>query len=142
MRCMLPMRHKLPHCWKNPLRTRRKKKTNIDPIRRKTNIDPTNQIYKTFKKSARVLGEVEAGLSALFDLLARSGLMRAPADMVTLMEEEQAAEVLQQARQITDLLSHEAKSMIPVLLVAVGDPSALRQFGLQARAQPDDDTVH
>lgn len=109
---------------------------------KKTNIHPTNQIYKTFKASARVLGEVEAGMSALFELLERSGLMRAPAGQVSTMTEEEAHAVLTEARRITDVLSARAKYLIPAVFIAVGDPSALRSFGIQASAADEDETVH
>ena len=116
----------------------RKRKTT-----KSTKIHPTNQVYKTFRRIARVMGEIEAGLSALFDVLEQGGLMRAPGGQVVEMSAEDAERVLTQAKQITSIMSYAAKSVVPCLMIAVGDPSALRAYGLAPRTEPpEDETVH
>ena len=110
-------------------------------VRKEKLVHPTNPIYQTFNKIARLLGEMEAGMSALFLVIERAGLMAAPAGEVGTMGEAEATRVLQEAQAITDLLSYESKLVIPVLFLAVGDETAARVFGCESE-RPEGETVH
>lgn len=99
-----------------------------------------SKVYRTMEKVAKLMGEVEAGMTAFWKIAEEHGLMAAPDST----DPEQAQICRQHSQAIhTDLdrlnalLSVEARTLMPLILMMVGDDQLTTSI-----ERPEGETVH
>lgn len=141
MRCRLRVKHGGRHQWRNPVERNEHPKA-CDYPRYSGKVTEDDRIYQTFHKTAKLLGEVEAGLDAYFRLAKQHGLFAAPGDGSASICEVHARQIMEDAGRLTALLSTEAKLVIPILFMLVGDQKAARILGVSVDEERSEETVH
>jgi hypothetical protein len=93
------------------------------------------------RRTARLLGEVEAVLDRFFAVVKDAGLMAAPKQGVPSICDGHAREVHDRIEALGRLASEEVRTLIPVLFILVGDQAMARRFGMDV-PERDEETLH
>lgn len=104
-------------------------------------IDRHATMFATFQKTAKLLGEVEAGLEAFYQIALRHGMLAVPESGANICSEHLAV-VHREAESLTALLSTEAKLLIPVIFMLVGDKNMAKVMGVELDADESEETLH
>ena len=105
----------------------------------------SSPINRTFQRTAKLMGEVEAGLEAFWRIARHHGLMAAPSG-----DEPSATICAAHARLITGdvdklqaILSTEAKLLLPIIFMLVGDKGAAKTLGVELDdSEAGEETIH
>jgi hypothetical protein len=97
-----------------------------------------SKTYRTMTKTAKLLGEVEAGMTAFWRIVQEHGLMAAPDST----DPRQASICYHHSQAIhadldklNALLSQEARTLMPLILMMVGDDTLTVE-------RPEGETIH
>jgi hypothetical protein len=93
------------------------------------------------RRTARLLGEVEAVLDRFFAVVKDAGLMAVPSAASPAICDGHAREVHDQIEALGRLASEEVKTLIPVLFILVGDQAMARRFGMDI-PERGEETLH
>jgi hypothetical protein len=104
-------------------------------------VDRESNIWRMFDRTAKLLGEVEAGMDAFFRLAQHHGLMAAPPGGEASICTEHATAIHDDVTKLQALLSTEAKLMFPVIFMLVGDEHAAKMMGVDVEERAGE-TIH
>lgn len=100
-------------------------------------VDEATGAYRQFDRLAKLLGEVQAGIEAFWMISKNHGLLGAPGDGSASICQEHAAKVHEDVNHLTDLLSPEAKMLLPILFMIAGGNATVEREGA-----PEGETIH
>jgi hypothetical protein len=112
-----------------------------DYPRYRATVNEDSAIYQTFQRTAKLLGEVEAGLDAFYRLARHHGLLAAPPDGKATICTQHATQISEDVGSLQALLSTEAKLLMPIIFMLTGDKHAAKVMGVEVE-EPTEETIH